>query len=189
MKAPTKHESTWLDRSAFGRWVAKNVNPGKHVDAKGSFPVEYRVHVVNGKVIPFATSAKWSDGGYLNTFSSARKARIERQLQKDIDRILASNTETAKRFKLKDHVLGLDVGVDPKTGKAIVYEMNPSMPVDENAGSAQLMIPWVRHAINSSIRGELSWPQRLQLMAGVAPTAAGAGMMASGAGNLRDRRH
>lgn len=147
--------------------------------------VEYRVHVVNGKVVPYATSHKWDPVDYWNTFGSKRKTKVESEAQKIIDKIV--NSDMGKKLDLKNQVLGLDFGFRAD-GSPILFEMNPSMEADLHGGSGQLLMPHVRNAINAAIKGKMSVAQKLQLAAGAAPVAAGTGMMASGVGNMRDRR-
>lgn len=163
--------------------VFRDTYSGKRIPRQS----EYRVHAVNGKVVPFATSEKWDLAGYFNPFESRRKRRIEKAFQELLDRAEKSDDPFVRKFNLKNQVFGADVGIGPN-GEPIFYELNPTMTSSEHYGSGQLNFPWIRNAITRAIEGRMSGAQKLQLIAGGAPAAGGTAMAVSGAGNLRGKR-
>lgn len=184
--------------SRLGKWLAKH-SPVTSEYGKGSMlprHAEYRIHVVNGKVIPFATSEKWDPFMHFSRFTNKEKQSLERQIQGHMDRLMEYQAKHPKMkgFKpweldLRKQVFGLDVGVGPD-GKAIIYEFNPSMPDAYRNGSGQLLHPDVLDAVSSAVKGRMPAIQKLQLLLGGAGVAGGAGMAAGGVNGLAsgDRR-
>ena len=178
-------------RSRPIRWITKKLPTYAEYGGR-EFPMhtEYRVHVVNGQVVPFATSEKWDPLRHFSRFTNKEKQSIERQVQDVIDKIVKYQ-EKNPRYKgfrpgeldIRKQILGLDVGISPE-GKAIIYEMNPSMPNSLRNGSGQLLHPDVMNAVDAAIKGRMPAIQKLQLLLGGAGVAGGAGMAAGGIGGL-----
>lgn len=121
---------------------------------------EYRVHVVNGRVIPFATSHKWDVRRYFSTFATNEKNRIHDRLQDAVDRML--KTDLGRKLDLKNNVFGMDVGIRAD-GSPVIFEFNPSQMAGANSGSGQLMFGPHRNAVTDAIKGRMPTAQRIQL--------------------------
>lgn len=164
------------------RWLGELYGEAKIPNA-----VEFRLHVVNGRVIPYATTEKWDPLQYGNPLRTFRKAKIEAELQKFFDKVMVSDHPLAKKFQIKDQVFGMDVGIRPD-GTPIIYEMNPTMGASKHYGSGQLLFPWTRDAIHSAIKGTLPMAQKVQLAGSGLATAGGAGLVRRGLTGQPDPR-
>ena len=181
MQGTTRKNSKLLD-TRLGKWFDSET-PVKPEFGAGRHGVEYRVHVVNGKPIIGATSSKWNPADYLNPFATKEKARLEKMIAEDFEKLMKLKTPEAQKADLAHQVLGLDVGIG-KNGRPIYFELNPSMPPDMHNGSGQLLQPWIRSAVTSAIKGEMPLTQKLQLAAAALPTTIGAGSALSGYNNM-----
>ena len=128
---------------------------------------EYRVHVVNGRVIPFATSHKWDARRYFSTFATNEKNRIHDQIQNAVDRMM--KTDLGRKMDLKNNVFGMDVGIRAD-GSPVIFEFNPSQMANANSGSGQLIFGPYRNAVADAVMGKMPTAQKIQL-----GTAAGLG--------------
>jgi hypothetical protein len=107
---------------------------------------EYRVHVINGKVVPYATVHRGSPSGYvgslLRPWASAEQRAAESYAQQ------AASRQPAQFGK---QVFGYDVGIDT-AGKPFLIEMNPSF---QGSGSGFMRNIPIADAIGSAMRGRL----------------------------------
>jgi hypothetical protein len=121
------------------------------------------MHVIDGKVVPWATSSKWNPARYFTPFRTREIAKLEKQTQGLIDRMMT--TPTGKTMNLKGQVLGLDVGIG-KRGKPIIFELNPTISSTVQGtsyGSTQLLNPLMEDAIVSQAAGRMPLIQKLQM--------------------------
>lgn len=125
---------------------------------------EYRVHVVNGRVVPWSTGAKWDFPRYFGSGRNREIADVERQVQGWMDTLLASKNKTVRRAQLDKHTFGFDVGVG-RDGKAKLFEMNPTQNRDitgGHQGSGQLLNPIYSQSIVDQIAGRTPLGQKIQ---------------------------
>ena len=175
--------------SRLGRWLESQSPVAREYGLDRSLPrqTEYRVHVMNGKVIPFATSEKWDTSRHFSRFETREKRDIERQVQEMMDKILAYQDKKKgildEALNARKQVFGLDVGVRPD-GRMVVYEFNPSMPPHLHSGSGQLLHPDVNQAVRAAIKGRMPIQQMVQLGAGGATAGTGAYMTGKGVRDL-----
>jgi hypothetical protein len=109
---------------------------------------EYRVHVVNGKVIPYATAHRGNEVAYLAEsmmpFRSLNQRRAERLAEEAVKSI-------GDKSLLKNQVYGFDIGIG-KGNKPFLIETNPSA----TAGSSGFLVDdLVQDAISANIAGRL----------------------------------
>lgn len=147
--------------------------------------LEYRMHVVNGKVVPYATSGKWNILDYFNPFASRRKQRLEDEVQSMVDKLVAS--PMGQKYDIKNNVFGLDVGVRPD-GSPIIFEMNPSQLSIDRSGSGQLLFQHIRNAVNADIKNQMPGAQKIQLGTAAGIGGAGLGLGAYGTNQLGKNR-
>lgn len=109
---------------------------------------EYRVHVVNGKVVPYATYGRGNVADYLNTvlnpFRTREVRNVEEAVQKAVNRMPNAGDRTRASY-------GFDVGVD-KAGKPFIVETNPS---EGSIASSWFSSPFVADSVVSATRGKL----------------------------------
>lgn len=147
----------------------KNSMKGKYVPGADSLTGnnmhEYRVHVLDGKVVPYATMFRGGARGFLPWQT------------KGIRQAEAHATEAMKKLpsKYKGSSFGLDVAKD-KGGKFHIIETNPS---DYTGTSGLLQTPQMLDAMESAVRGKL--PRHVMAQRGIEGVG-GAG--AVGAGGL-----
>lgn len=131
----------------------------------GNNNMEYRVHVINGKVVPYATSFRGGVTGNL-PIRMPGYSKAEKALQAQLDKVGPERLQGSFAFDvLKD-----------KAGKFHTVETNPtSMTRDggffRGAGSGMAHLGWVQDAIGSSIQGKLPryvQAQRAAILGGVA---------------------
>lgn len=111
---------------------------------------EYRVHAMDGKVVPYATLHRGSPTqAILERWMPWRSQRIreaEAHVQKALD---AARKRDPNSIDGTFH--GFDVGLGPE-GKPFIIEANPS---SMGAGSGMLEDPQVQDAIGAAVRGRL----------------------------------
>ncbi len=138
----------------------KSTNLGTH---------EYRVHVINGKVVPYGTmhrgSALNAVAGWLNPFGSPQIRQVEKFVQDSMGRAAP---------KVRNGSYGMDVAINKNTGKPILIETNPT---EVGASSGFLQTPIVNDAVQASIRGKL--PVHVLARRGLAGGALGTAGMAA----------
>ena len=151
---------------------------------------EYRMHAVDGKVVPWATGSKWDATRYFTPFRNREVASLERKTQGILDKLM-QDSPTARSMNLRKQVLGMDVGVG-KNGQPIIFELNPSMPKsvasaiakdggDPTYGSFQLLNPLFENAITAQAAGRMPIIQKIQLARDGTQAAIGGGLMYQGA--------
>ena len=145
---------------------------------------EMRLHVVNGKVVPYATNMKWSLG-YLNPFETGYRRRAESELQKIVDKLSASKTGR-KAFDFNNSVYGVDAAFD-KNGKLRIIEWNPTGNVHRHNGSAQMNMWNVRDAVTSAILNRMPLAQKLQLLSSGSGIVGGSMLASSGLSGIREK--
>jgi hypothetical protein len=118
---------------------------------------EWRAHVVNGKVVPFATVLRGSVMGSLPMVTPTR-LRLERDLQRQLDGMDPS--------KLKG-TFGMDV-IKDRAGNFRVIETNPT----GQGGSGFSSVGPIQDAIAAAIQGRL--PTYVKAQGGVMAAGAGA---------------
>ena len=128
----------------FSRWL-----DGMFGDAGiGMKKKEYRLHVVNGKVVPFATYGRGNVLDYaktlLNPFRTKEVRSVEEFAQRAIDKVKNKNDRLKASY-------GFDVGVDTK-GKPFLVETNPS---EGGISSSWLDAPFVADSVSAAAKGEL----------------------------------
>lgn len=180
----------WLHRQAnkspvAQKWFSSIYGKGRTIPDLD----EYRVHVINGKVPPWTTSRKWSVLDYLVPRRTTRVAKLEKDVQDIVDRMLASNSPDVRKLDLKNQVLGFDVGLARRGGKPVVFEINPTVPehlskrfgTDATYGSGQLTLPLHRQALIAQAAGKMPWMQKFQIGKDVAQTGLGGSLVYKGA--------
>jgi len=109
---------------------------------------EYRVHAVNGKVVPYATYGRGNTTDYartlLNPFRSREVRRAEAEVQKALNKVKGTNDRRNASY-------GFDVGID-KNGKPFIVETNPS---EGGIASSWFSSPFVADATVAATRGRL----------------------------------
>lgn len=163
-----------LERGRLSNWVNDLTNVWRF-DPNASH--EYRSHVVNGRVVPFATSAK-TGPGYFSTFRNKAKADLEKAVQHVFDEASKSKIPGVADT-MRNTPFGIDIGYD-RLMRPTIYEMNPTLPMAHGAGSGQFILPWTRNSVGSAIKGRLPLAQKIQLAAGGLGTAGGAAGVYSG---------
>lgn len=104
----------------------------KHHPGKAELPVEYRVHVVGGRIVPEAISRRYGTVGGLNPLKTRReKQELIRQLQPQLEQL----PEKARSGML----MGMDVA-RTQGGKYRVIESNPM------GGQSGFLQPDITHA-------------------------------------------
>jgi hypothetical protein len=105
---------------------------GKHHPGQAQLPVEYRVHVVGGRIVPGAISRRYGTVGSLNPLKTRReKQELIRQLQPHLEKLPAQTRQ--------EMLLGMDVVRTPG-GQFRVIETNPM------GGQSGFLQPDVTHA-------------------------------------------
>lgn len=150
---------------------------------KGDMPdiKEYRVHVVNGKVVPYASLPKWDMLGLYGVPGRGRDVRrVEEAVQQFMDTAQGSKNKSVSQYRLGEHVLGFDVGLDKK-GRPKIFEINPTgaggtfnVASSENFGSGLSLHPWVGNAMSSAVKGTTPLAQRLRQTGVVGAVTGGA---------------
>lgn len=146
-------------QQAVESWLAKRTGAVPH----GTH--EYRVHVLNGRVVPYATTHK---GGPIQSalekwlpWNSSRTRRAEELTQSAVDAMGKGNRE--KTF------YGFDIGFDT-AGKPFVIESNPAAA---DGLSGALLDPHVSDAMGAAIKGQL--PNYVKARRGLWAGSAGLG--------------
>jgi hypothetical protein len=104
----------------------------KHHPGKAELPVEYRVHVVGGRIVPEAISRRYGTVGGLNPLRTRReKQELIRQLQPQLERL----PEKAR----SGMVMGMDVA-KTRGGQYRIIESNPM------GGQSGFLQPDITHA-------------------------------------------
>jgi len=138
----------------------------------GSEKQEYRVHVVNGRVVPYATMNRGNliQGTLENMlpFRTSKIRALEAHAQKTIDQV--------KNKSLRKGIYGFDMGVDLE-GKPQLIETNPSA---SGGASGYLDQPRVMSAIHGAITGKLPAVILAKRLAYGAGGLAGVGAVANG---------
>lgn len=150
------------------RWGGIDAALGKSdlpFQAKGSLSGgksnEFRVHVIDGKVIPYATSARGSVTGVLPWYTRQAKAA---------ENALAQKLQGVDPAKLKG-TFAFDVAPGQK-GNWHVIESNPT----DGGGSGLMGLPHMQDAVAAALQGRL--PNYVKTQRGIQ----GAGLAALGAG-------
>lgn len=133
---------------------------------------EYRVHVVNGKVIPYGSMFR---GGVLGALPWARNDSLlaEKAIQKQLDQLLPD--------KYRKGAFGFDVA-KRRDGGWQVIETNPANHVDGSSGF--LGNPQVVDAMRAAVMGQLPHYYRMQNRVSNAANMAGKLSLTGGAGYL-----
>lgn len=148
-------------------------------DVKWPPTQEMRVHIMNHKIIPFATSDKWDAPNYLSPFRSRRRARVEKALQRMFDDIGKNQSQLAKDMNTRNQVFGADIGIG-HGGRPIIYELNPTGTQAGGYGSGQVSLPHIRNALQASVKGTLPAAQKIQLGTSGTLLAGGTALTRSG---------
>jgi hypothetical protein len=109
---------------------------------------EYRVHVVNGKVVPYATYGRGNTYDYINTVLNPFRTKEVRKVEEAAQHAIDNAPNLVNRTKAS---YGFDVGVD-KSGRPFIVETNPS---EGSIASSWFSSPFVADAVTSATRGKL----------------------------------
>lgn len=129
----------------FGRWLDQRLGDFTRIAMAKK---EYRVHVVNGQVVPFATYGRGSTLDYIWVLICPVRPKFVRLAEETVQRAMDSMTSDVDRFKA---AYGFDVGIDQQ-GQAFIVETNPS---EGGIASSWFNSPLVADAVVSGARGKL----------------------------------
>jgi superfamily II DNA or RNA helicase len=136
-------EKKQIDTPAFNQ-VTNNLAKKLFNYHGGSGQAEYRVHSIDGKVIPGATIDRGSPLGFVKNFvpgwETSRREMLEKYMQQALNKL------PADRRKLN---YGADIAMTPE-GKPFVVEMNP---ISNEGSSGYYANPVVVDAIRAAIKG------------------------------------
>jgi hypothetical protein len=132
-----------LASTSVGRRLLDKLVPLKNMSNMN----EYRVHIVNGKVVPYATMHRGSASkSVLDPFMPWRSREI-----RNVDRYAQEQMNAVKNKHLRKGSYGFDVAIDNK-GRPQLIETNPFTP----AGVSGLLVsPTVTDSISAAAAGEL----------------------------------
>ena len=110
---------------------------------------EYRVHVINGKVVPYATMDRGSSTrGVINAISPWRKDEIRK-----VEEYAQKQMSGLKNKHIRKGNFGFDVAIDVN-GKPQLVEANPAAT---SGASGFLTHPYVKDAIQAAAAGRLPY--------------------------------
>jgi hypothetical protein len=136
-------EKKQIDAPAFNQ-VTNNLAKKLFNYHGGSGNAEYRVHSIDGRVIPGATIDRGSPLGFVKNFipgwETSRRKMLEKYMQQALNKL------PADRRKLN---YGADIAMTPE-GKPFVVEMNP---ISDEGSSGYYANPVVVDAIRAAIKG------------------------------------
>lgn len=164
-----------------GKFLNSRLNKKLHDKIYGGDKIpsskEYRVHVLNGKVIPHATTSRWNHVlGYAAPPMKTKDTQIaERGVQDFLDNIkhldessdantMYANNPRVKK-QLENNMFAFDTGIK-QDGTPTIFEINPTgraeaSGVNHEYGSGHLFNPFVSDAITSAAKGKTSKAQRI----------------------------
>ena len=136
-------EKKQIDAPAFNQ-VTNNLAKKLFNYHGGSGNAEYRVHSIDGRVIPGATIDRGSPIGFVKNFvpgwESGRRAMLEKYMQRALNKL------PANKRKLN---YGADIAMTPE-GKPFIVELNP---VSDGGASGYYANPMVVDAIRAAVKG------------------------------------
>jgi ATP-grasp domain, R2K clade family 2 len=147
----------------FKRWVDETFGVPGSIGMKKK---EYRVHVVNGKVVPYATYGRGNMVDYATTLLNPFRSKEVRDVEAAVQKAMNAVKNKSDRFKAS---YGFDVGVD-KAGKPFIVETNPS---EGGIASSWFDSPFVADSTIAAAKGELPKWVKLRNSVYGAGTAAG----------------
>ena len=137
---------------------------------------EYRVHVLNGKVVPEGTVARGSMSQHLMSLLSPVRTPSMRKVEG-----LASDVAGSMSERNRKGLYGFDVGIDKETGKPFLIETNPGT---NTGASGFLDTPTGASAVAAAYEGRVPITRRIkQGILGLG------GLGAVGAGGLAYEHH
>ena len=139
---------------------------------------EVRVHLLNGRVVPYASTERGSNFGASQSLLSPWRNRYVRHAEELAEQMGSQLPEGLR----KNTLYGLDVGFD-RSGRPFLIESNPSSPGGYASGI--LDMPEGIDAVTAAIQGRL--PAHVKLRNTLYGTGAlGAGGMAYGLGRKKE---
>jgi hypothetical protein len=136
-------EKKQIDAPAFNQ-VTNNLAKKLFNYHGGSGNAEYRVHSIDGRVIPGATIDRGSPIGFVKNFvpgwETSRRKMLEKYMQQALNKL------PANKRKLN---YGADIAMTPE-GKPFVVEMNP---ISNEGSSGYYANPLVVDAIRAAVKG------------------------------------
>lgn len=148
-----KIKNAWKTRESVGR-----VQGATSTTGKGN--VEYRVHAVGGKVIPYNAINRGSLLGIHNPIHTPEMRRAELLAQRAVD---------ALPPEVRNNTFGFDIARRGDNGKLMIIESNPSLP---GSTSGYLDMPQVEDAMQAAVMGKL--PSRIKALRAAAALGVGA---------------
>lgn len=136
----------------FGRWLDRVLGDFTRIAMAKK---EYRVHVVHGQVVPFATYGRGSTLDYFWVLICPVRPKFVRLAEQTVQTAVDGMTSDVDRFKA---AYGFDVGID-QGGRPFIIETNPS---EGGISSSWFNSPLVADAVVSAARGKLPLWVRLR---------------------------
>jgi hypothetical protein len=134
---PVNRVQKGLDDWLAENWGYGNLNRGVQ---------EFRVPVINGRIVPFGTHARGSISGMIRSMAGPWPSRFQRRAE-----ALAQEAINRMPANLRGGSYGFDIGINA-AGDPFLIELNPAF---QGGGSGFAANPAVADAINSAVLGRV----------------------------------